>query len=147
MKKVVIIEGILVLITGVALVFIKLASGGSKAVGDIVHSVETDPYVVYPLFIFLGLSVLIRAIRKNFGVSVYRIKSHMQFVEEVFEGVGAGLLSIYRLAVGVAISVPPIWYFLENDTFDLRQAVVIEVIGIIFFCGLCLLSFISQKGK
>lgn len=147
MKKIVIIEGILVLITGVVLVFIKLAGGGSKAVGNLIYSVETDPYVVYPLFLFLGLSVLIRAIRKNFGVSVYGIKSHMQFAEEVFEGVGAGLLSIYRLAVGVAISVPLIWYFLENDTFDLRQAVVIEVIGIMFFCGLCILSFINQKGK
>ncbi len=147
MKKTLLIESILVLITGVAITLLKLLEGGMSSVNDMAKGIETNSLVIYGLFAFLSLAIVSRLIRKYFGVSVYHFKEKMQFTEEVLEGVGAGLLGIYRLICGMALTVPFILFFSNEDAFDWARAGLIMMIGAVFFIGLLILSWANDGSK
>ncbi|EKE82941.1 hypothetical protein [Idiomarina xiamenensis] len=147
MKKVVLIETILVMITGVLLTLVRYSENGMISVNSMAKGVETNSTVIYTLLAFLGLAIVSRWIRRTYGNRVYHFRDNMLFAEEVFEGVGSGLLGIYRLMSGIAITVPFIWYFAERDTFDFGRAIAILVTGLLFFAGLAMLSWLNDKSK
>jgi hypothetical protein len=147
LKKILLIESILVMITGIALTLFKLREGGMESVIEMAKGVENNSVVIFGLFAFLLLAIIFRLIRKNFGVSVYNFKEKMQFAEEVLEGVGSGLLGIYRLICGITVVVPFIWYFTAQESFDWTRAGVMLIFGIIFFMGLLMLSWANDESK
>lgn len=147
LKKVAIIEIILVMITGVLLTLVRFSEGGINSINKMAEGVENNSTVIYVLLAFLVLAIASRLIRKFFGITVYNHKEKMQVAEDVFEGVGSGLLGIYRLISGIAITVPFIWCFTDQDSFDLARALVVLFIGGMFFVGLLLLSWANDKSK
>jgi hypothetical protein len=147
LKKLVLIETILVMVTGVLLTLVRYSENGMASLNSMAKGVETSSTVIYTLLAFLGLAIVSRWIRRAYGHRVYHFKDNMLFAEEVFEGIGSGLLGIYRLISGITITVPFIWYFAESDTFDCERATAILVIGLIFFAGLVMLSWLNNKSK
>jgi di/tricarboxylate transporter len=147
MKKTMLIEAILVLLTGVALTILKYFEGGMDSVNELAGAVETNGVVIYSSLLFLALAVISRHTRKNYGINVYHHKENMKFAEEVFEGIGSGLLSIYRLIVGILITVPFLWRISEPATFKYINAGLIFLYGIAFFIGLLILSWINNRSK
>lgn len=147
MKKTMLIEAILVLLTGVALTILKYIEGGMASVNELAGAVEDSGVVIYSLLLFLALAFISRKTRKNYGINVYHHRESMKFAEEVFEGVGSGLLSIYRLIVGILITVPFLWFITEPATFKFIKAGIIFLYGIAFFIGLLFLSWINNSSK
>lgn len=147
MKKTILIEAILVLLTGVALTILKYFEGGMASVNELADAVETNGIVIYSLFLLLVLAFISRKTRKNYGINVYHHKESMKFAEEIFEGVGSGLLGIYRLIVGILITVPFLWFITEPATFKFISAGLIFLYGIAFFIGLLILSWINNSSK
>ncbi|KZN68259.1 hypothetical protein N473_07485 [Pseudoalteromonas luteoviolacea CPMOR-1] len=147
MKKTITIETILVIITGVLLTLVRYSEGGINSINKMAEGVETNPMVIYMLFALLGLAIISRLLRKFYGINTYNYNAKMQFVEEVCEGVGSGLLGIYRLISGMAITVPFIWYFTDRDAFLWQKGLGILLIGIMFFVGLLILSWANNKSK
>lgn len=147
MKKTITIETILVIITGVLLTLMRYSEGGINSINKMAEGIETNPTVIYMLFALLGLAIISRLLRKFYGINTYNYNAKMQFVEEVCEGVGSGLLGIYRLISGMAITVPFIWYFTDRDAFLWQKGLGILLIGIMFFVGLLILSWANNKSK
>ncbi|KID57547.1 hypothetical protein JF50_10185 [Pseudoalteromonas luteoviolacea] len=147
MKKTITIETILVIITGVLLTLMRYSEGGINSINKMAEGIETNPTVIYMLFALLGLAIISRLLRKFYGINTYNYNAKMQFVEEVCEGVGSGLLGIYRLISGMAITVPFIWYFTDRDAFLWQKGLGILLIGIIFFAGLLMFSWANNKSK
>lgn len=147
LKKTITIETILVIITGVLLTLMRYSEGGINSINKMAEGIETNPTVIYMLFALLGLAIISRLLRKFYGINTYNYNAKMQFVEEVCEGVGSGLLGIYRLISGMAITVPFIWYFTDRDAFLWQKGLGILLIGIMFFVGLLILSWANNKSK
>jgi hypothetical protein len=115
--RIFLIEFILVLVTGVGVVLVKLYSDGFGVVKGLANSVETDPLIIYPFAISFTITLAIRVLQYFYGWKLINFKNHLNFLEEVFDGIGSGLLSIYRFMIGIAISVPIVWFFVERKEF------------------------------
>lgn len=135
------------MITGVSLTLLELYEGSIGSVVKMANEIEDNPVVIFGLFAFLSLAIISRLARKYFGISVYNFKEKMQFAEEVLEGVGSGLLGIYRLICGITLVVPFIWYFTAQDSFDWVRAGTMLILAVLFFMGLLMLSWANEESK
>lgn len=147
MKIIILIEVILVMITGVLVTLVKYFEGGLEAVIHMANGVESSSLVIYVLGISIGISITTRLVRQKHFEKFKACQNKLQFVEKVFDGVGSGLLGLYRLISGITITVPFIWFFTAYDSFEWPKASIMLLTGVFFLIGGIIIALLDEYSK
>ncbi len=145
-KKNILHELYYVLILGSVPALLSYIIGGTDELLKLMNS-STPPFILLLyLSLIFGLHLVITLELKKKPNSWWEeYKNSKRLKVKIFiSNLAQGVIGIYRLITGIALIIPLLSYFFIAVKFDLIDLLALESIGISFFMGTCLISFIYK---
>ena len=135
-------EVILMFLVGVFPVLIIYFRGGVNSLKSFINfSIPPETIFFYFLAFFLAHALLAYISKPYIGNVPLERRDRVKQRIILFGDVGAGLLGIYRLVSGILLAGTILWKLTDPNTLTNMQFIGMLLISILFFTGVCLMSY------
>jgi len=135
-----------VLLVGLIPSLLTYAFGGTDALYELMNS-ATPPFILlfYLTLIFgLHLVISLELNKKSESWWTNHTNSKRLKITKFISNLAQSVIGIYRLITGIAFAIPFLSYFVTTDEIGIIGLLAMVSIGISFFMGTCLISFIYK---